>query len=295
MTNNSDTKYWNRYLDKEEKEAIYGDRAIRLLYETLAGQKISSLLAKPLFSQLYGFYQQSRLSKNKISPFVSAFNINMKEFEKGPFDSFNDFFIRKFVPNARPFATGNAMPAFAEGRFLAYEKINEDSLYPVKGHYLNAQDLLGRKKEAAIFDGGPIVIARLCPTDYHRFHFPDNGSVIDSWKISGALQSVSPLALKYRGDIFITNERQVTLLQTKTFGRLAYVEVGAMMVGKIVQSHRETAFRRGDEKGYFLFGGSTIILMGEPRKWKLDQDLLENTSKGIETFVHLGDRIAYAI
>jgi len=292
MSSDSETKVWNRYKGNEEAEAVYGDKAIRLLYQTLAGQKLSGILARPFVSQLYGLYQQSALSKKKIPLFISNFKIQMHEFENRPFESFNDFFIRKFVPGVRPFVQNPQLPAFAEGRYMAFEKITDDGRYPVKGKYLKALDLLGHSDQAKLFVDGPLVIARLCPTDYHRFHFPDDGKILSSWRISGSLQSVNPNALKFRNDIFISNERNVTLLETKSFGRLAYIEVGAMMVGKIVQTHPAQTFKRGEEKGYFIFGGSTVILMGEKGKWIPDEDLLKNTAKGMETFVRLGDHIA---
>ena len=122
---------------------------------------------------------------------------------------------------------------------------------------------------------------------------PDNGKVIDHYPVHGRYDSVNPLALKLKNDIFIANERHVTLLQTENFGRLAYVEVGAICVGKIVQSHRwSKPFLRGEEKGYFLFGGSTVVLLGEKGAWKPSKDVVENTKNNIETYVTLGDEIA---
>jgi phosphatidylserine decarboxylase len=149
--------------------------------------------------------------------------------------------------------------------------------------------LLGRTDIARSFQGGSLLIARLCPLDYHRFHYPDDGRTWDSYRVHGALHSVNPLALKFRSDIFFTNERQISLLDTRNFGRIAYIEVGALCVGKIVQSHFQPEFKRGDEKGYFLFGASTVIVMGQAGAWKPAQDLLEQTAKKRETLVRLGE------
>jgi phosphatidylserine decarboxylase len=286
-------RYWNRAKQCEEIEQVYGDAGVRFLYENRFGRFLANaFLAGSLPSKLYGFYQSSRSSCRKIEPFIRDFKIEMSEFQKKDYTSFNDFFIRQFVPGVRTFASQpGQMAAFAEARYLAYEKVSLDETYPVKGSDLQAEVLLGRQDIARAFEGGPLLIARLCPLDYHRFHYPDEGRTWDSYRIHGRLHSVNPVALKCRSDIFFTNERQVSLLDTRHFGRIAYIEVGAMAVGKIVQTHVQPTFKRGDEKGYFLFGGSTVIVMGEPGAWKPALDLLENTQNKRETLVRLGDSL----
>ena len=145
-----------------------------------------------------------------------------------------------------------------------------------------------------VFDGGPGFIARLCPVDYHRFHFPDRGRVLESWRIVGALHSVNPWALAFREDIFMINERQVTILETEHFGKLAYVEVGATCVGKIQQTHQDVEFERGAEKRMFLFGGSTVIVLGEAGKWAIDERLLKHTQEGVEAYLKMGQALGRA-
>jgi phosphatidylserine decarboxylase len=289
--------YWNRKLKREEPEQVYGDSLLRWVYGTRAGQKLADhFLSKAFLSKIYGAYQSSRLSEHKVRPFIQEFKIPMEEYVDQEFESFNDFFIRKFKEGARPFVQNpKSMPAFAEARYFAYERVNLNQTFPVKGVHLSAAGLLGSEEKAKDFEGGPLLLARLCPVDYHRFHFPDSGRVLDSYSISGALHSVNPLALKYKPEIFLTNERQVSILETTHFGKLAYVEVGALCVGKIVQSFKNPAeIRRGEEKGYFLFGGSTVIVVGQPGRWKPDADLLHQTSQGRETLVQLGDQVASA-
>jgi phosphatidylserine decarboxylase len=164
---------------------------------------------------------------------------------------------------------------------------------PVKGTALSAGALLENEKWSKVFEGGPLLLARLCPTDYHRFHFPDKGQIIETYSIHGKLHSVNPLALKYKQEIFITNERQVSILDTENFGKLAYIEVGALCVGRIVQTYgTRKHFYRGEEKGYFLFGGSTVIVLGEPGSWIPDHDLLRQTEQGRETLIRLGEQVA---
>lgn len=286
-----------------EIEKVYGDWFINFLYCSVAGQRLGGIFTNKYFSKLYGSLQDLPTSGRKVRPFIDKFNINIDEYEPGSlggkdirysYRTFNEFFIRKFKMGARPFVSEpHLMPALAEARYVGFDAIDEKRLYPVKGHYLLAKDLIGNDQLAKIFEGGPLIIARLCPVDYHRYHYPDNGKVLDHFSVSGAYDSVNPLALKHKNQIFIQNERYVSILQTENFGRLAYIEVGAICVGKIVQSHPwKKPFMRGEEKGYFLFGGSTVILLGEKGKWKPSSDITANTAKGIETYLHLGQEVA---
>lgn len=292
---NAEIRIWNRGKKREEVEKVYGGQWVERLYGNRLGQFLTDqVLSGHWLSKAYGFYESSPVSRKKIEPFIRDFSIPMEEFETGPFRCFNDFFVRRFRPGARPFAAEPwRMPAFAEARYLAFENVAKDDAFPVKGAKLTPSVLLGGDRQAREFEGGPLLIARLCPTDYHRFHFPDSGEVQGHAVIPGALHSVNPLALRYRQEILATNERQVTFLETDHFGKVAYVEVGALCVGKIVQSHSlQGRFERGEEKGYFLFGGSTVIVLGQPGAWSPDADLLERTREGQEVFIQLGDALA---
>ena len=287
--------YWNRLTGRLEQELVYGEGALRWMYETRPGRTLGEgLLSRGWVSAMYGAVQDTGWSAGKIAPFVAKFGIPMHEYEDKRFTSFNDFFIRRFKPGARTFtANPRELAAFAEARYFAMDRLDPSQRFPVKGIALSAAELLGDATVAAPFERGPAFIARLCPVDYHRFHFPDGGRITHRAHRGGPLHSVNPLALQFKPDILVTNERQISILETDGFGRLAYVEVGATMVGKIVQTHPETApFRRGDEKGYFLFGGSTVVVLGEAGAWTPDADLLEQSRAGRETLVRLGERIA---
>lgn len=283
-----------------DKELVYGDKMVEWLYKSSSGKILSEVLVKPWVSQIYGAIQSTGLSRRKVDPFVKEFNIKLDDYlpEDGrtladPYSSFNQFFIRRFKPGLRQYPSApNEMGAPAEARYFAYDSIKDDELIPVKGKFLNAPLLLANQKWQDVFKDGPCLLARLCPVDYHRYHYPDHGKVLDHYPVHGKLHSVNPLALKEKEDIFATNERVVTILETENFGKLAYVEVGAIMVGKIIQSGSLKNFRRGDEKGYFLFGGSTVIVLGEKGKWAPTSDMVENTKKKIETYVHLGTTVA---
>lgn len=289
--------YWDRARRSEETEVVYGDALVRWLYGTRPGQTLADrVLSRRLVSQAYGAYQSSPLSRRRIEPFIREFRIPMGEYEDPGFRSFNEFFIRRFRPGAREFVSEpGRMPAFAEARYLAYERVDPGQTFPVKGAELSPAALLGSEARARRFAGGSLLIARLCPVDYHRFHYPDDGLTLEHYLIPGAFHSVNPLALRYRGEIFSTNERQATILETRHFGKLAYIEVGAMCVGRIVQTHPPAEpFARGDEKGYFLFGASTVIVLGEAGAWKPDEDLMQQTARHRESLVRLGEGVARA-
>jgi phosphatidylserine decarboxylase len=286
--------YFNRDTGQIESEKVYGGGAVRFAYSTLIGKALGAIISSRCLSRLYGRLQDSAGSRKKIEPFIENFQIPMQHYENPGYKSFNDFFIRRFKPGMRPVVgEKDRLAAFAEARYLAWESIKDEQTFPVKGVHLSATALLGSEEKAKPFIGGPLLIARLCPVDYHRYHYPDDGTTLDSYPIHGSYHSVNPIALEHRSDLFISNERRVSLLQTNHFGKLAFIEVGATMVGKIIQTHDESKpFVKGAEKGYFLFGGSTVILIGEPGRWKPDDDLLAKTEEQMEVLIQLGDGIA---
>ncbi len=299
----SEIRFWHRAHGRMEVEKVYGDRFIKTLYSSPLGDVARAVFANRQFSQFYGTLQDRPASGKKVRPFIEKFDIAIDEYEPGTlaaddirdsYATFNEFFIRKLRPTARAVVSGaSRMPAFAEARYVGHSRVTRDTVFPVKGKFLTAAGILGSGEIAKPFEGGPLLVARLCPVDYHRYHYPDAGRVLDHFMVPGRFDSVNPLALKLKGDIFIANERQVSILDTENFGRLAYVEVGAICVGKIVQTHAwKEPFLRGEQKGYFLFGGSTVVLLGEPGRWKPSADIEANTQKGIETYVRLGDEVA---
>ena len=294
-------KFYNRVTDSMDLEKVYGDKMVEWLYQTKTGTELSHIICKAPISKLYGAFQDMAWSRSKIEPFIKNFNIPIDDYlpeqnTKVPYSSFNQFFIRKFKEGRRPFVkTNNEMPAFCEARYFGYSEVKNQEQVAVKGVNLSPKQLIHNQAWEKTFEDGPLLLARLCPVDYHRFHYPDDCVVLDNYRVPGLYHSVNPLALKAKSDILITNERHVTILETKNFGKLAYIEVGAICVGKIIQSNplsKNASFQRGDEKGYFLFGGSTVIVIGEKGKWQPSQDILDYTIKGIETYLHLGMTVA---
>ena len=263
-------------------------------YESRPRRSLNQWLeSEPLYDWLLAAYQNTRRSARQIEPFIRNHKIEMCDFKPVIYRSFAEFFDREFRPGARIFvAAPNEMAAFAEARYFGWNRLEADQQFPVKGDSLSAEQILGNENRAAPFVGGPVLLARLSPMDYHHVHYPDDGLTLDIARLGRSLWTVNWHALQNQPDILLRNERQIDILETENFGRLAFVEVGAMSVGRIVQVHpREIAFQRGEEKSVFKFGGSAVVLFGEPGKWRPADDILEHTAQSIETLIRLGDTI----
>jgi phosphatidylserine decarboxylase len=288
--------YFNRNTKKLETETVYGGSFVDWAYGTVPGRFLTKhFFSKRWMSLLMGAYEDSNLSVRQIAPFVKAYGIKMEDFEKREYQNFNDFFIRKFNPGLRPFiGDETTFSAGSEARYLAFEDLKPTQKFSVKGIEVNLADLLKDAELGAQFVGGTFIVARLCPVDYHRFHFPVSGQLTRLYRVPGALHSVNPAVFASEPRVFLENEREVALLETEKFGTVAMIEVGALGVGKIVQSAYSNRrplphkFDKGQEKGYFLFGGSTVIWLIQKGKMELHPDLIEYSAQGIETWVPLG-------
>jgi phosphatidylserine decarboxylase len=247
----------------------------------------------PLFDWLYAAYENTRWSAREIEPFIRKYHIDMSEFEPIEYRSFAEFFDRRFRPGVRKFpSAAGEMGAFAEARYFAWDKLDPEQQFPVKGHSLSADRILGTTERARPFIAGPVLLVRLAPVDYHHVHYPDHGRTLDQDRLGHRLWTVNWHALVNKPDILFSNERVINILETRHFARLAFVEVGALSVGRIVQVHPlDKPFQRGEEKSVFRFGGSAIVVFGEPGTWRPSDDLLEYTKQGIETLVRLGEPV----
>lgn len=279
------------------REQVLGDRLMRLAYSR-PGRPLAEwlLFRNYLVSRLLGWFADRRFSRRRVQPTCAALAIDESEFLE-PADSyrtFNEFFTRRLKPGARPFAADPAaLCCPADCRLLVYPHLPEGHCVPVKGHPFTVAGLFGpgRENQAQPFANGALAICRLCPADYHRYHYPADGNTLDSWEIDGRLHSVNPLALALNIPIFDQNRRTVSLLALARFGPVAFVEVGAFGVAGIVQTHGQREFRRGDEKGYFRFGGSTIVLVFRPDSVTFAEDVVAQSAAGVETLVRCGEAI----
>lgn len=282
--------YIDRSTGKQCIEKVYGGAALNLLYgksilsKVLGAPLVYALCRYPFFSSFYGFLQKQTWSKRKIKPFIDYFQLDTAEFLNpvSSFTSFNDFFIRKLKPAARPIADCPAIIP-ADARYFFHQDIHLSDGFLVKGQKFDLVTLLGNKELAVRYERGSMVMARLCPTDYHRFHFPCDNIPSATQFLNGWLYSVNPIALKQDIHIFTQNKRTLCELATPHFGKVLFLEIGATNVGSIHQTYTPDHFQeKGIEKGYFSFGASSLIILFEPERIRFDNDLLEATQQGLE-------------
>jgi phosphatidylserine decarboxylase len=283
---------WDRHRGKLVQEFMDDHRST---YESRPRRSPTQWIqSQPLYDRLYAIFQDSRLSAKQIEPFIRKNQIDMDEFERVDYRSFGEFFTRRFRPGMRNFPSiPGEMGAFAEARYFAWEKLDAEQRFPIKTHSLSTKHLLGTAERARPFLGGPVITVRLAPVDYHHVHYPDSGRTLEQDRLGSRNWTVNWHALQAKDDILFHNERQINILETENFGRLAFVEVGALTVGRIVQVHPlDAPFKCGEEKSVFRFGGSSIVVFGEPGAWRPSEDLLERTRRNVETFVRLGETVA---
>ena len=287
-------KYVDRETGQIQIENVYGEKWLDWLYHNPVGEATLWTIAKrKIVTSLYGDEMEKPASANKITPFVKEYKVDLRIAQQQSFKSFNDFFIRKLKPEARPIVADSlAVASPADGKILAYENVSKSDFY-IKGFRFNVDSFLVNTELAKKYENGSMIVFRLAPPDYHRYHFPVRGTTASSnIKINGDYYSVNPLALRKKAEIFWLNKREYGVIKTPLFGDVAMVEVGATMVGSMIQTYKGTTVKRGQEKGYFKFGGSTVVLLFEKDKIKIDADLLTNTSNGLETTIKMGEQIA---
>ncbi len=286
-------RYRNRQTGALEEEHVFGERGLRFLY----GGRLGGLIERRIFSRdaishIYGWLQRGSRSRARIRGFAEKLSIDVSEAEHPleDYPTLDAFFCRKLRPGARPVDTDpDVLVSPADGRVLVLPGVHD--AFQVKQSRVTLAQLIGDQSLASRYVGGDAIVVRLCPADYHRFHFPDGGVASETELLSGPLHSVHPIALAGGAPSF-RNKRTLCRLQTAGFGELLIVEVGAMLVGSIEQTYTAGPVRRGDEKGTFHFGGSTVVLVAEPGRLKLDADLIEASRGELETLVRVGTRIA---
>lgn len=271
---------------KIKKESL----SLRFLYNTFIGRLLLKLLTARWISKLCGKFLDTRLSRPMIGRFVKKNKIDLSEFYSDNFKCFNDCFTRKIKEGKRPLdLSPEAFISPCDALLSAYN-IDASTVLHIKGSDYKISDLLGGSEKAELFSGGVALVFRLCVTHYHRYIYFDSGKKGNNVFIKGKLHTVRPIALEAL-PVFVRNCREYTIMETDNFGTAAQIEVGALLVGKIKNHHGEATFCRGDEKGMFLYGGSTVVLLLEKDKVALDSSLFEKTEAGEEIPVVMGQRL----
>ena len=291
----SQIELYNRLSGRIELEKVPGEALLRFCYKTSAGGWICKwIVSRRLFSALYGRLFDQHWSRRHIDGFIADNRIDMSEVEvpEGGFATFNDFFTRRLAPGARPVDPDPAhLTAPADSRLKVFE-LKHQTVLNIKGRSLTVAQLLGTDRFPSIFNGGLCLQFRLAPCDYHRFGFIESGLQGPIHSLGGRLYSVNPIALRQMPAIWGQNYRHWCFIQTPTMGTILQIEVGATVVGSIIQHHMSGGeCVRGAEKGYFRMGGSTVLAILPAGCVKIDADILQYSRQGIETLVRYGEKV----
>lgn len=267
---------------------------LKKLYGTVCGRVILKALTAPAVSKAAGAFMDSRLSVPLIKRFIKSSGIDTSQYVMKKFRSYNEFFTRRVKRGMRPI---DRMPSHfispCDSKLTVY-KIGKSSVFRIKGSRYRVSDLIQNDFLAKRYEGGYCMIFRLEVDDYHRYCYIDSGTKTENTFINGELHTVNPIALEHY-NIYKRNCREYTVLHTENFGDVVQVEVGAMIVGRIVNRHGAAEVVRGEEKGKFEFGGSTIVLLVQEDMIRIDDDILRNSTENIETVVKYGEKVAASV
>lgn len=280
---------YNRETKQIEIEKEYQKNLLNFLYKTFVGRiLLKFIFARPWFSKLRAIYMKSSISKKDIVPFIKKNNLTTIEYGSN-FKNFNDFFIRK--RNIKNNSKTNELVAIADSKLSVY-KITNDLKLNIKNSCYTIDEILGTKGYSDYYKDGYCLIFRLSVDDYHRYNFIDDGTYINQYFLQGELHTIRPISSKYK--VFSRNSRVINILNTKNMGKIIQIEVGAMLVGHIKNKENILSFNKLEEKGYFEYGGSTIIVLLN-KNIKFEKDILEYNKKDIEVKLKIGDKIGEII
>ncbi len=278
------TKVYNRQTQTICELPQYGEKLLKFLYKTAVGRFLLKIIAGHCCSEINAIYNRSAFSKKKIRPFIEKNKIDVSRYSIEDFKSFADFFSRK--DNTKTFSKNkNELISPADSKLLAY-KISKDLQVQIKNTTYSLSDLIGGGIPEE-FEGGNCLVFRLAMDDYHRYCFVDDGKLLSAKHIKGKLHTVSSISEQYK--VFIQNDRIVNFYELNHFGSMIQIEIGALLIGRI-KNHNITDFKKGEEKGYFELGGSTIILLTK-KNIKIDEDILAQSKESTETKVSYGEKI----
>lgn len=280
-----------------KKPEPYKNWLLRFIYKNRLGKIFRKIINKKWFSLIIGFYCDLRISRIHIKSFVRKYGINLDEVEKplNQYKTFNNFFIRRLKPVSRIINFDkDVVVSPCDGTILAIENILPLTNFPLKGLLLNMEKLIGNSSLFEKYQNGTLILLRLAPKDYHRFHFPTDCIPSKPIKIPGLYDSVDPIV--YEGGIMplIDNERHIIFLSTKLYKIIIMIPIGALCVGRISETYKANIFNaKGAEAGYFSFGGSSIALLFERGVIELREDIILNSKKGLETNIIMGEGFGF--
>ena len=280
-------KIYDRAAKAYREEKQYGGKSLEFLYHTVVGRiLLKAFVCRRVYSKLNGIWMRSSFSVRRIKPFVREYGVNLSACEKTDFKSFDDFFTRKYRWSCSAGAQELIAPCW--GRLAAYG-IDKGLILRIKDSVYTLPELVDNRLELSQYEGGVCLVYRLALEDCHRYYFCDDGRVLHMGEIAGVLHTVRPISKEYR--VFSKNHRVYTLMRTAHFGDMVQIEVGALQIGKI-NNHELTTFARMEEKGYFSYGGSTIIQLFLPGVISVDEDIRKHSNQGVEVLVSAGEKIA---
>lgn len=284
-------KYIDLEGNKVEKETKQ-DLLLREIYTSPVGRGMMKLFVNPIISKVGGLVLNSRLSTLLIPSFIKNNGIDLEDYVDQYYNSYNEFFMRQIKKEKRPIDDSeDTIISPSDGKVSVYP-VSDKLVVTIKNSNYTVTSLLRNKELAKQYRGGYLVIVRLTVDDYHRYCYPVDGCKGKNIHIKGVLHTVNPIANDYV-KIYKENSREYTVIKTQKFGDIIQMEVGALMVGKISNYHQELEVTKGQEKGRFEFGGSSIVLLLDSHKVKIDNELLINTKSGYETMMRMGQVIGY--
>ena len=266
------------------------DRMLKMLYGNCVGRLLLKPLTRPFISKIAGKFLSTKFSCRFIKSFVKSNNIDMNLFEDVEYKSYNEFFCRKIKPEHRIVDMNpNILISPCDSK-LTVMKIDDETRFVLKHTQYSVASLLKNDIIASEYNGGYVLIFRLAVDDYHRYCYIDNGTKEENIIIPGKFHTVMPIANDYF-PIYKENTRSYSVLHSENFGDVIMMEVGALLVGRIVNLHEKASISKGQEKGYFEFGGSTVVLLFKAGTIEIDEDILKNSSEDFETVVKYGEKI----
>lgn len=279
---------FNRSKKTYYEEVQYGGGFLKKLYGTKFGRLVMPVVLSRPVSKIGRIYTDTFLSKHSISSFIEKNHIDMSEYEDRKYKNLNDFFTRRVREGQRIVdADERSVVSPADSKLSVY-LIEEKERIQIKGNEYTVHSLVGDKVDLSDYSGGLCLVFRLSVDDYHRYCFPVSGRVKRNYSIKGRLHTVCDISEQYK--VYQENSRKVMVMDSEQSGEMIMIEVGALMVGRII-NHDVSDFTKGQEKGYFRLGGSTIVLLVPKDTLMLDDDIVVHVKQHMEVKLRYGERI----